>query len=464
MGVSACTPQEAAAAEAKAEAERQAAAAREQAARDAADKAQREAAAAEQRRLDAIAQAERDAKAAEEAAALRRAEAVAVLPPAWLKDRIVLIGLTSPGGDSHRTPLSLGDGATSGVDIQAQVLAQMLDHRPAPLVGLGWRAAVVAVLALAGAAVVLGGWPVAVLAVVAVAGLALIWLAAGLAALLGGPIMSPLAPGLAWLAAVGAMSAVATRRERKARSIVMGLFAAHLSAPVADDIWRHRGIIMQGGRPRPQSLVATVMFSDIENFTPASERLGPERLMAWLETYMEAMTTIVTEQGGVVLRFIGDGILAAFGVPLPRTDQAAVADDALAAVRAALAMETALHPVNAAWLPQDLPPVCIRIGMVTGAMVAGSLGARQHLEYTVMGDTVNIAARLEALAKTVAAAPGSPCRILAARATWDLVAAAVEGRAIGEMELKGKAERVAVYQILGLRSGTASAALPPNRP
>ncbi|MBC7905620.1 MAG: adenylate/guanylate cyclase domain-containing protein, partial [Rhodospirillaceae bacterium] len=173
-----------------------------------------------------------------------------------------------------------------------------------------------------------------------------------------------------------------------------------------------------------------------------------ERLMGWIETYLEAMTEIITAHGGIVLRFLGDGILAAFGAPLPRGDEASITADAIQAVQAALAMEDALHRLNRDWAAQGLPEIRIRVGMTTGAMVGGSVGARRHLEYTLMGDSVNTAARLEALAKSVAITPGSPCRILAARATWDRVQGVVSGRLVGEITVKGKRHPVEVYQIL----------------
>lgn len=378
------------------------------------------------------------------------AEAVAMLPAAWLAGRIVLVGTTVPDSDRHRTPLSATMGTSPGVEIQAQVLAQLLDGRAAPNIGGTARGAVVALPAAAGVALAAIGLPPLLLALAAVGGAVLMWLAAAVTVMLGGPLLSPLAPSLAWLTAIGAASALASVRERQARTTLMGLFAAHLSGPVAEEIWLNRRTLLSGGRPRPHSLMATVLFTDIENFTPASERLGPERLMAWLETYMEAMTDIVTGHGGIVLRFIGDGILAAFGAPLPRSDEAAVTADAVQAVCAALAMEDALRRLNRDWSAAGLPEIRIRAGIVTGPMVGGSIGARRHLEYTLMGDAVNTAARLEALAKTVAAAPGHPCRILAARSTWERVADRVRAVPVGEVALKGKENRVAVYRILGL--------------
>lgn len=377
------------------------------------------------------------------------AEAVAVLPTAWIAGKLVLVGTVVPDADRHRTPLSLGRLPTPGVVIQAQILAQLLDGRMSPVVGGGVVAALALLMAAKGA--VLAGLRLAnaAMAAAALAGVLALWGGwAGMAAM-GGPVVAPLVPSLAWLAALGAGLGLARSREHASRLALMDLFAAHLSAPVAEEIWRHRAELLAGGRLRPASLEATVLFSDVENFTPASEALGPERLMDWIEAYLEAMTEIITGHGGVVLRFLGDGILAAFGVPLPRRTPEEVAADARRAVQAALAMEAALCRLNQSSGGGAVPEIRIRVGMVTGPVVGGSVGARRHLEYTLMGDTVNTAARLEALAKTVEAVPGSACRILAAASTWAHVADMVEGRAVGAVAVKGKRHPVEVYQILG---------------
>lgn len=388
------------------------------------------------------------------------AEAVAVLPPAWLAGKLVLVGLMVPDADRHRTPLTLGRPPMAGVEIQAQILAQLLDGRTSPVAASWAVAGLAAVLALLGALTAGGRLPLTGLAGLALFGLTLLWGGWAVLAAKGGPIIAPLQPSLAWLVALGAGMALAQGRERASRAALMDLFAAHLSAPVAAEIWRHRAELLAGGRLKPASLVATVLFSDVENFTPASEALGPERLMDWIETYLEAMTEIVTGHGGVVLRFLGDGILAAFGVPLPRRDDEAIAEDARRAVAAALAMEAALNRINEGFRAQGMPEICIRVGMVTGPMVGGSVGARRHLEYTLMGDAVNTAARLEALAKTVSAVPGSPCRILAAASTWNRVRDVVAGRRVGEVAVKGKSLPVEVYQVLGPARPVAPAAPP----
>ena len=389
------------------------------------------------------------------------AETVALLPPSWLAGKLVLVGLVVPDADRHRTPLSLGSATMPGVEIQAQILAQMLDGRRSPIIG-AWP--LVLLMAWLGGFTAATRMPGPVLVLLASGGAALLWASGAFAAAHGGPVISPLGPSLAWLTSLGAGLGLARARERAERATLMDLFAAHLSAPVAEEIWAHRAELLSGSRPRPHSLMATVIFSDVENFTPASEALGPERLMVWIETYLEAMTEVITGHGGIVLRFLGDGILAAFGVPLPRVGEAAITADAIQAVQAALAMEGVLARMNKIWRERGMPEIRIRVGMVTGPMVGGSVGARRHLEYTIMGDTVNTAARLEALAKTVEGAPGSACRILAAASTWERVNGAVNGRLVGEVTVKGKQRPVEVYQVLGHRDLTTGPADLARRP
>lgn len=374
------------------------------------------------------------------------AHLLAVLPKSWLAGKIVLIGADLPDADRHRTPLSLGGRPTPGVEIQAHILAQILDGRQAPRIGLAGEAALTLLLAAAGVAVGALGLPLLAEAAIGVTVLAALWLGAGLAA--GeGAVVPPLAPSLAWAAAGGLTSMLLRLREKRRRLILMELFSAYVSEPVAREIWQHRDALLAGGRLRSQELCATVLFSDIEGFTPISERMTPEALMSWLDTYLESMTGVVLAHDGVVLRFIGDGILAAFGVPVAQQSEEAIADAATRAVSCTLTMQDELARLNAVWRTQGLPEIRVRAGIVTGPMVAGSLGASRHQEYTLIGDAVNTAARLEALAKTAATGDGL-VRILVAASTWQRVAAHFEARLVGDMDLKGKEERVRVYQIL----------------
>jgi adenylate cyclase len=164
------------------------------------------------------------------------------------------------------------------------------------------------------------------------------------------------------------------------------------------------------------------------------------------------MAKLVMEHGGVIDDYFGDSIKANFGVPLPRTGEDAISRDAVAAVNCALAMESELKSLNALWRQQNLPGVQMRIGMYTGPIVAGSLGSAQRLKYTTVGDTVNIASRLESFDKDLAATGfflDSPCRILIGETTLRYVSDQFETRSVGETPLRGKDKEITIYRVVG---------------
>jgi adenylate cyclase len=164
---------------------------------------------------------------------------------------------------------------------------------------------------------------------------------------------------------------------------------------------------------------------------------------------MERLAGHVEEHGGIVNKYIGDAIMAVFGVPIPRSTREQIAADAAGAVRCALAMNAELDLLNAEWRARGWPEIGMRIGIHTGSLVAGSLGARSRLEFTVIGDTVNTASRLESSGKDeIAAPPGSACRILIGQATFDLTAERFEAEPVGSIPLKGKSMPLDVYRVL----------------
>jgi len=376
------------------------------------------------------------------------ATAAGMLPDAWLAGRVVLIGVVADDIDRHRTPLDRFSRPTPGVMIQAQVLAQMLDGRSAP-VPPPW---VPALLTLGAAAAGIGlgrrvGRPV--VWSMAMAGLlALIWAGAFLAMPMAGLLLPTMAPSLALVGAGAVELARTLRQERRGRQVIARLFSDHLSPQVAERLWLDRHTFLAGGRPAPQTLYATVMFTDIAGSTAVSESLPPAELIRWLDGYVERMTAIVEEQGGVVLRFVGDGILAAFGVPVPRTDEAARAADAARAIAAARAMATAVAALNAEQERRALPPIGLRIGIESGWLTAGSIGGRGHVEYALIGDVANVAARLEDAARDMAPIRGAPVRVAVGGAAWRLSGETpAAGTALGTMPLRGRNRPVEVWQL-----------------
>jgi adenylate cyclase len=171
--------------------------------------------------------------------------------------------------------------------------------------------------------------------------------------------------------------------------------------------------------------------------------------MHWLNEYIEAMAEQVVKHGGIINKYVGDAIMAIFGVPVARKTEAAIGKDAANAVNCALAMENKLVQLNSIWEERDLPNVGMRIGIFTGPLVAGSLGSADRLEYAVIGDTVNIASRLESFDKS-GFDPDfktNTCRILIGEATYQYIADRFKAQRLGEVTLKGQESKTAIYRV-----------------
>lgn len=256
-------------------------------------------------------------------------------------------------------------------------------------------------------------------------------------------------PAMAWVLSNAGVTTYNAFREKKERALLMHLFSRHVSRDVAHAIWQQRDQFMDGSRPRSQKLTATILFTDIKGFTSISEKLEPQTLMDWLNEYMEAMAAIVIEHRGVINKYIGDSIMAVFGVPIARAEESEISNDAANAVKCALAMSGRLDMLNDTWKERGLPTVKMRIGIYTGALVAGSLGSAERMEYTVIGDTVNIASRLESFDKDfelMGKETGDiTCRILIGEETLTHLGDRFITRKVGEVALKGKESKISIY-------------------
>lgn len=285
------------------------------------------------------------------------------------------------------------------------------------------------------------------------------WVAGGTGVLLGGAAglygagwwIPAVPPVLAWVSSTSLATASVLKREKHERMMLMRLFAQHVSPQVADSIWKEREQFLEGGRPRPQKMTVTVLFSDFKGYTAAAELLDPHELLEWINSYIEAMARVVTVHGGVVDDYAGDGIKANFGVPLLDQTREAIARQALAAVRCALTMQDELQRLNAEWQARGKDLVGMRIGICTGVVVAGTIGSAQRLKYTTVGDTVNVAARLESLDRDnlPVGTSANPCRILIDSATSSRVNAEVRVEPVGQVTVKGKREPFEAYRVVG---------------
>ncbi|MEB3231484.1 MAG: adenylate/guanylate cyclase domain-containing protein [Leptolyngbyaceae bacterium] len=341
-----------------------------------------------------------------------------------VEGRIVLIGSTAPSlKDLFSTPYDNSrDQRFPGVFIHAQTVSQILDaalgDRPLmwfwPSWGenlwiLGWT--------LVGGVVAIQCRPLWLLGL----GTVVLVMAQGLsfygAFLLGGwiPVM---APAMASWLTLGGVLAYRGQQALQQRNTMRLLLGQSISPAIADELWRSRHDILRSGKIPGQRLTATVLFSDIKGFSTLSEKQSPDELLEWLNEYLKEMIEAVTVHGGIVNKFTGDGMLAVFGVPMPRSDDE-VAEDARQAVRCALDMRRALDALNQNWKDRQMTHVKehiiqMRVGIFTGLVTAGSIGSKERLEYGVIGDSVNTASRLESCLK---ARQEDDCRILIANET-----------------------------------------------
>ncbi|HEX8705172.1 MAG TPA: adenylate/guanylate cyclase domain-containing protein [Myxococcaceae bacterium] len=198
----------------------------------------------------------------------------------------------------------------------------------------------------------------------------------------------------------------------------------------------------------PVQREVTILFSDIRDFTALSETLPPQAVLTLLDDYFGHMTQIVMAREGMVNKFLGDGMMACWGVP-DHTE-----DHAEQAMRAALDMRAKLEELNA-WREQHgQPRLRIGIGLHTGVVAAGMLGGAQQHEYTVIGDPVNVAARVEGLTKTLGV------DILVSESTWKRGGAKFQAERMGEELLKGRKEPVVLYALKGREPSPSTAPIP----
>jgi adenylate cyclase len=216
-------------------------------------------------------------------------------------------------------------------------------------------------------------------------------------------------------------------------AMVRDLFGQYVSPEVA------RLAIEQHGQLEGKVVECTVLFVDIRRFTALAEVLPPARLIGTLNRYFERMLTAVEAEGGIVNKFGGDSLLAVFGSPLNPMQ-----DHADRAVRAALRMRLALVEFNREQADAEMPELRVGFGLATGELVAGNVGSSRKLEYTVIGDPVNLAARLQELTTEL----GS--EVLLSPRTAALAKGAAALRSLGEVEVRGRAERVEVFAAEGV--------------
>jgi adenylate cyclase len=220
--------------------------------------------------------------------------------------------------------------------------------------------------------------------------------------------------------------------ERKQRLLIKSMFSTYVNPQLVEELVNDPSKLVLGGRREE----LTVLFSDIEGFTTISQSMEPERLVALLNEYLSVMSEIVFTNQGTLDKYEGDAIMAFWGAPIPQDDHA------LLACRTALTMRDALLPLNQRWQKEEKPCLNIRIGINTGPMVVGNMGATGKFAYTVIGDSVNLASRLEGANKEYHTV------VMASERTYEQVRSKIRGRKLDRIAVKGRSVPVTIYEIV----------------
>jgi adenylate cyclase len=349
------------------------------------------------------------------------------IDPAVFRNKVVFVGATASSlFDVFTVPLA---GKMPGAQVHAAVADGLLSRRS--MQPARWRTtAVVTVaagVALGFAGVLLGPWIATALALggaaVLVGGLTAVF-AQGTWVEMTAPLI---AVALATFGGVTYQYVVEGREKRRVKQI----FSRYVSRDVYEQLLHDPALARLGGHRRRMS----VLFSDIRGFTSVSERGEPEVIVGQLNEYFSRMVPIVFAHRGTVDKFVGDLIMALFGAPLEDEQHAEHA------VETALAMVGELRRLNAEWAARGQPALDIGVGINTGDMVAGNIGSDTIMSYTVIGDNVNLASRLESLNKEY----GS--RIIISESTRSELKGRYDIRPLGSVRVKGKTQPVDIYEV-----------------
>ena len=352
------------------------------------------------------------------------------------RDKIVIIGATLPEmQDFVRSPffeVRSGERVlTPGVEMHANAIESILSGEYYGCLGRGSQVGVLMLVALLVSIATIWLRPLA--GHLAVALIAIVYIALALWLFLNQRLILPIvAPVGAVFVCHGANILYFFVKERRERQRIKGMFAKYVPEKVVNVLIANPELMSLGGEERE----LTILFSDLAGFTRFSEGLTPPDLVRLLNEYLSEMTDIVLAHDGIIDKYEGDLIMAEFGAPLHDPDHA------LKACRASLAMQQRLGELREVWLSEGREPLFARIGLNTGSVILGNMGSRTVHDYTVLGDAVNLASRLEGANKVYHTA------IMISESTHAQVKDAVAARELDRIRVLGKAQAVTVYELL----------------
>lgn len=362
-------------------------------------------------------------------------ENVALLPPEWVAGRIALIGADFRDGDRLRVPKAVVYGTTAGmipgVVVHAHMLAQIIDGRSVPELGILGQAVIAIAAVGAGLALALTRLPWPLLLANGAAALALLIGAGVVATVTGGPDIPFVAPVLGSLIAYGGGVGFVGRRLRREKRFIRNAFARYVAPDLVAELEADPGRLVLGGERRD----VTLLFSDIAGFTSLSEGMDAQALGRLLNEYFDGLCAIVIDHEGSIDKLIGDAVVAIFGAPIQRPDHAEQA------VACALAMDAFAERFRREQSALGIALGKTRIGVHSGIATVGNFGGQDRFNYTALGDIVNTASRLEGANKAL----GTRICVSIAAATRS---PGVTFRPVAEVVVKGRSEAVEVVEPL----------------
>lgn len=360
-------------------------------------------------------------------------------PQGFFKDKIVIIApQANYFNDLYATP-SAKINKMPGAELQANALQTILDQKFLRNLTLTEKSLLIVVLALAATFIFMFTkirW-----SLIALAGVIAGYSIAAKPLFHAGIILDLVHPYLTVVITFVAVYMYRYLTEFKQKNALQSAFGKYVNPTLARQIAEHPESLKLGGEKRE----VTVLFTDIVHFTTISEKLKPESLVALLNEYFEAMSSVIMAEGGTVDKFEGDAIMAFFGAPIAQPDHA------LRAARAAINMRIKLNELLASWkspgqstLPggEPKPPIDFRCGLSSGEVIVGNIGSSSRFNYTVMGDIVNLGSRLEGANKKYTT------HIMMSEKTHTAIRDQFETRELDVIQVVGKTEPIKIFELL----------------
>ena len=352
------------------------------------------------------------------------------IDPSIVKGKVVFVGYSAPGlFDNHPTPFSP---VSPGVEVNATVLNNILEgdfYRKGSFVVAILLAVIPSILV----ATLVFSSPAVLRSVLPLLTAAILILVAVCTWFLQKVWVDLIVPEMATFLSFTVAALVSYNTEGRKRRQIKHAFQRYVAEPVVDELLKDPDRLQLGGERKE----ITALFSDIAGFTSLTEKTRPEVVLDILNEYLDRMTEKILTYNGTLDKYMGDGIMAFWGAPLPQEDHAKNA------CYAALECQMEIEKLNEQLSESGLSELQARIGINSGEMIVGNMGSKKRFDYTILGDNVNLSSRLEGVNKFYGT------KIIIGENTYQLAKDAVEVRELDFIRVKGKEKPVRIYQLLG---------------